>query len=259
MGCCENSENVLGNNKNSTNSSSPRALQETNLSNEINKDSHNYIDDVLKTLLRNKTPKITINKSKNKKVLDKIKEEEFESNGSSLKEQRMLYKGKKVLNVKTEKLKNQNKRLENIKILRKNRSHPKFKTKLNEELFVKKLNEYMENNKLKNNNYSNYISQLNNLKESNSEQFFHKTIGYSTLKDSINKMNKENIIRKSKNKKKNNIYKNKKEKESMIQYYEEEEEINKNTMHHIPRSFSKMIIKKNILEQNYKNQEDLFI
>jgi hypothetical protein len=45
----------------------------------------------------------------------------------------------------------------------------------------------------------------------------------------------------------------------MIQYYEEEEEINKNTMHHIPRSFSKMIIKKNILEQNYKNQEDLFI
>ena len=156
MGCCENSENVLGNNKNSTNSSSPKTLQETNLSNEISKDLHNYIDDVLKTLLRNKTPKITINKSKNKKVLDKIKEEEFESNGTSLKEQRMLYKGKKLLNIKTEKLKNQNVRLENIKILRKNRSHPKFKTKLNEELFVKKLNEYMENNKLKNNNYSNY-------------------------------------------------------------------------------------------------------
>jgi hypothetical protein len=202
MGCCENSGNVFGNNKSSSNSSSPKTLQETNLSNEISKDSHNYIDDVLKALLRSKTPKITINKSKNKKVLDKIKEEEFESNGTSLKEQRMLYKGKKLLNIKTEKLKNQNIRLENIKILRKNRSHPKFKTKLNEEVFVKKLNKYMENNKLKNNNYSNYISQLNNIKESKSEQFFHKAIGYSTLKDSINKMNKENIIRKNKNKKK---------------------------------------------------------
>ena len=170
----------------------------------------------------------------------------------------MLYKGKKALNIKTEKLKKQNIKLENIKILRKNRSYPKFKTKLNEEMFVKKLNEYMENNKLKNNNYSNYISQLNNLKESKSEQFFHKTIGYSTLKDSINKMNKENLIRKNKNKTKNNIYKNKKEKENMIQYYEEDE-INKNTMHHIPRRFSKMIIKKNILEQNYKNQKDFFI
>ena len=212
MGCCENSRNVFGNNKKSTNSSSTKTLQETNLSNEISKDSHNYLDDVLKTLLRSKTPKITINKSKNKKILDKIKEEEFESNGSSLKDQRMLYKGKKALNIKTEKLKKQNIKLENIKILRKNRSYPKFKTKLNEEMFVKKLNEYMENNKLKNNNYSNYISQLNNLKESKSEQFFHKTIGYSTLKDSINKMNKENLIRKNKNKTKNNIY-------NMIQYY----------------------------------------
>ena len=258
MGCCENSRNVFGNNKNPINSSSSKTLQETNLSNEISKDSHKYLDDVLKTLLRSKTPKITINNSKNKKALDKIKEEEFESNGTSLKDQRMLYKGKKVLNIKTEKLKNQNIRLENIKILRKNRCQQKFKTKLNEELFVKKLNEYMESNKLKNNNYSNYISQLNNLKESKSEQFFHKTIGYSTLKDSFNKMNKENIIIKNKNKTKSNIYKSKKEKESIIQYYEEEE-INKNTIHHIPRSFSKMIIKKNIIEQNYKNQEDLFI
>ena len=71
-------------------------------------------------------------------------------------------------------------------------------------------------------------------------------------------MNKENIIIKNKNKTKNNISKNKKEKESMIQYYEEGE-INNNTIHHIPRSFSKMIIKKNIIEQNSKNQEDLFI
>ena len=156
MGCCENSRNVFGNNKNPINSSSSKTLQETNLSNEISKDSHKYLDDVLKTLLRSKTPKITINNSKNKKALDKIKEEEFESNGTSLKDQRMLYKGKKVLNIKTEKLKNQNIRLENIKILRKNRFHQKFKTKLNEELFVKKLNEYMESNKLKNNNYSNY-------------------------------------------------------------------------------------------------------
>ena len=74
MGCCENSRNVFGNNKNPINSSSSKTLQETNLSNEISKDSHKYLDDVLKTLLRSKTPKITINNSKNKKALDKIKE-----------------------------------------------------------------------------------------------------------------------------------------------------------------------------------------
>ena len=146
--------------------------------------------------------------------------------------------------MKIENPKNQDIRLQNIKILRKNRSHPRFKTKLNKEIFIKKLNEYINNNKI-NNNFSYYISQLNHLKETKSEDLYNKTMVNFTLKDFINKINKENRNINN-NKKKNNVYQKKKKKESMTQYYEEE--INKNTLQHVPRSISNMIIKKNIIE-----------
>jgi len=252
MGCCENSRNFLGYQNKNSSSNSLTGLKETNLSNGMATSSALYLDNVLKTLLRNKTPKLTLNKYKKFKVLDRINEEESESKESSMNNQKMLSKEKIVENNnKKEKLKKKNIKLENIRILRKNRSHPKFKTKLNEETFIKKLNEYMINNsKIKgNSNYANYISQLSHLKESKSEQLFgsiyDKSIGDSSLKDTINYMNKDKKIKRSKKNKKNNVYTKKKGK--TIQYYEEE--INKNNLQHIPRSISKIIVKKSIEQE----------
>lgn len=256
MGCCENSRIFLGyQNKKSSSSSSLNALKETNLSNEIKKDSPIYIDKVLKKLLRNKTPKLYLNKYKKYKVLDKINEEESESKESSANNQKYFLKEKIVenLKIKKEKLKTQNIKLEKIKTLRKNRSHPKFKIKLNEEMFIKKLNEYKENSKntkTKETTYYNYISQLSRCKESKSEKLYDKT-GEASLRDTINKINKEYKNTKiNKNKRKNNIFIPKKEKENKTQYYEEE--INKYSIQHVPKSFSKIILKKSILSQDSK-------
>ena len=190
MGCCQNSINILGYKNKNSEDSSLTALKETNLSNGLGMDSQTSLDNLLKTLLRNKTPKITFNKYKKLRILDKINEEESESKESSINNNKILSKEKIIDNLKNEKANNENIKLENIKILRKNRSHPRFKTKLNEEMFIKKLNEYKENSKIKKNNYVNYKSQLNSLKVSKSEQLFNNSIGDLSLKDSINKIKK---------------------------------------------------------------------
>ena len=98
---------------------------------------------------------------------------------------------------------------------------------MNEEIFIKKLNEY-KNNKAKGNNYINNLSYISQLKESKSEQLFitlyDKSFGDSSFIDSINKINNE--------KKKKIIYRNNISKRndigSYIQYYEEE--FNKNKL-----------------------------
>ena len=256
MGCCQNPINILGyKNKKSEDSSSLTAIKETNLSNGISMDSQTYLDNVLKTLLRNKTPKLTFHKYKKIKILDKINEEESESKESSINNQKIISKEKIVDNLKKEKTKSENIKLDNIKILRKNRSHPRFKTKLNEEMFIKKLNEYKENNKTKKNKNSNNIAQLNSFKESKSEHLFNNSIGDSSLKDSINKIKKEKRNKKKSNKR-NNIYTKKKEKGNRTQYYEEE--INRNSIQHVPKSITKMMFKKDIIGETSKNP-DFFI
>lgn len=240
MGCCENSRNILGyQNKSSATSSSLIGLKETNLSNGISIDSNICLDNVIKTLLRNKTPKLSLNKFQKYKVLDRIKEES-ESRESTVNNQKNLSREKNVDNLKQENSNSKNIKLENIKLLRKNRSHPRFKTKLNEEMFLKKINEYKKNSKIRRNNFVNYISQFSVLKESNSEQLFYKTMDELNLKDSINKINKEKKVKKNKKYKRNNIYTAKKEKDSITQYYEDEE-INKNSIQHVPRSISKTV------------------
>ena len=240
MGCCQNSENFLGYKNKTSSSTSLTNIKETNLSNGIKIDSSIYLDKVLKTILRNKTPKLTLSKYKKFKVLDKIREEEAESLESSNKRPKMLSREKLDSNFKKEKHINKNSKLENMKILRKNRSHPKFKIKLNEEMFIKKLNEYKDN-KFK----SNYISQLSHLKESKSEQLFNKSIGDVSLKESINKINIEKINKKKEKNKRNNIYN--KKRENKIQIYEEE--INKKSLQHIPKSISNIIFKKSMTEK----------
>ena len=235
MVCCEKTINILGCQNKVSSSSSLIALKETNLSNGTKNDSPISLNKVLKSLLRDKSPnlKVNFNKSKKKKLfLEKIKEEESESKESSINNQKMISKEKLIEIRNSKKLKiiskkNYNKKLENIKILRKNRSHPKLKTKLNEEIFIKKLKEY-KNNKTKGNNYINNLSYISQLIESKSEQLFitlyDKSFSDSSFIDSINKIN---------NKKKNKIiYKNniskRNDKGNHIQYYEEE--FNKNKL-----------------------------
>jgi hypothetical protein len=259
MGCCENSRNFLGyQNKNSTSNSS-KGIKETNLSNNNNNKANSaiYLDNVLKSLLRNKTPKINLNRFRKCKVLDRINEEESESKESTIQNQKILSKEKIRDSHKKEILKNKNKKLENIKILRKNRTHPKFKTILSQETFIKKINEYAENNsKIKGmNNYANYVSQLSHLKESKSEQLFgslyDRSGGDSSLKDSINKIINQKKSKKYKKTKITNIYKKiDKGNLSQTQYYEEE--INKNSIQYIPRNISNIISKKSI-EQECSN------
>ena len=233
-------------------------IKETNLSKRKKNVSPINIDNALKTLLRNKTPKLTFNKYKNFKILDKIKEEESESKESSIRNQKIISKDKIIdITKKKEKEKEKitNLKLEKIKILRKNRSHPKFKTKLNEEMFNKKLNEYMKSCKTRRGiNYINnisIISQLSHFKESKSEQLFvtlyNKSLGDSSLKDSINKINKEKINKNYSRNRNNNIYNKLKERGSMTQFYEEE--INKNSLQqNIPKSMSNIMFKKNIIQ-----------
>ena len=263
MGCCENYKNLLGyqNKASSSSSSSLMKLKETNLAGGKKTSSPISIDNVLKTLLRTKTPQLTLKRPKKLKMLDKIKEEESEYIESSMNYQKMMSK-EKINNFRSSKKKDMSKtnniKIENIKILRKNRSHPKFKTKLNEEMFIKKLNEYKKN-KSRRNLYINSLSYLSQLKESKSERllgsFYEKTGGDSSFKESINKINKEKknktIIRNNININYNMQSKNK-DKGTFTQYYEEE--INKNSLqHHLPKSIPNLFFKPNIMEDDDKN------
>jgi hypothetical protein len=236
MGCCEKTINILGYQNQVSSSSSLISLKETNLSGVDRNDSPILLNKVLKSILRDKSPnlKVNFNKSKKKKlILEKIKEEESESKESSINYQKMISKEKLIEIRNSKKLniisnKNNSKKLENIKILRKNRSHPKFKTKLNEQIFIKKLNEY-KNNKTKGNNYINNLSYISQLKESKSEQLFvtlyDKSFDDSCFIDSINKINNE---KRNKIIYRNNISSKRNNKGSYIQYYEEE--YNKNQL-----------------------------
>ena len=237
MGCCEKTINILGYQYkiSSSSSSSLIGLKETNLSSGAKNDSPISLNKVLKSLLRDKQPniKVNFNKSNKKKiVLEKIKEEESESKESSINYKKMISKEKLIEIRNSKKLniisnKNNSKKLENIKLLRKNRSHPKFKIKLNEQIFIKKLNEY-KNNKTKGNNYINNLSYISQLKESKSEQLFvtlyDKSFDDSCFIDSINKINNE---KRNKIIYRNNISSKRNNKGSYIQYYEEEYNINK--------------------------------
>ena len=260
MGCCENYKNLLGyqNKASSSSSSSLMKLKETNLSGGKKTSSPILIDNVLKTLLRAKTPQLTLKKPKKLKVLDKINEEESEYVESSMNRQKMMSK-EKILDlrnsIKKDKSKTNNIKIENIKILRKNRSHPKFKTKLNEEMFIKKLNEY-KNNKSKRNLYISSLSYLSQLKESKSERLlgslYEKSGGDSSFKESINKINKEKknkIINRNKINLNYNMFSKSKDKSTVIEYYEEE--INKNSLqHHIPKSIPNIFFKPNMMEDD---------
>ena len=152
MGCCENINNIFGNNNdNLSESFYLNGLKEINFENRKKNDSIHIDNNVMNSLLKsNKFSKIQLDGYKKYKILDKINEVDSEYKESSI-NTRLISKeiispqnNVKIIN----KLKNKkdNDKLTKIKNFRKTRSLPEFKTILNEDLFYKKLNEYNENN-----------------------------------------------------------------------------------------------------------------
>ena len=162
MGCCENINNLFDKNKNLSKSFS---LKEKNLSTN-NKDYKFNIDNayIKKLLKNNQTPKFDLNVYKRYKILDKINEEDSEYKESSV-NTRIINNEKKSNKYKEREIKKivknniGNKKLEKMKISRRNRSFSEFKTILSEDIFYKKLNEYKKNDKI---NYLNKVVSLNN-------------------------------------------------------------------------------------------------
>ena len=176
MGCCENINNIFGNNNdNLSESFYLNGLKEINFENGKKHDSIHIDNNVMNSLLKsNKFSKIQLDGYKKYKILDKINEVDSEYKESSI-NTRLISKeiispqnNVKIIN----KLKNKkdNDKLTKIKNFRKTRSLPEFKTILNEDLFYKKLNEYNENNKLHNNKINkDYHISLKKLDKSKTE------------------------------------------------------------------------------------------
>ena len=197
MGCCENINNIFGNNNdNSSESFYLNGLKEINFENRKKNDSIHIDNNVMNSLLKsNKFSKIQLDGYKKYKILDKINEVDSEYKESTI-NTRLISKeivspqnNVKIIN----KLKNKkdNDKLTKIKNFRKTRSLPEFKTILNEDLFYKKLNEYNENNKLHNNKINkDYHISLKKLDKSKTELKFN--LEYDKAMENFN--NKDNTF-----------------------------------------------------------------
>ena len=197
MGCCENINNIFGNNNdNLSESFYLNGLKEINFENRKKNDSIHIDNNVMNSLLKsNKFSKIQLDGYKKYKILDKINEVDSEYKESSI-NTRLISKeiispqnNVKIIN----KLKNKkdNDKLTKIKNFRKTRSLPEFKTILNEDLFYKKLNEYNENNKLHNNKINkDYHISLKKLDKSKTELKFN--LEYDKAMENFN--NKDNTF-----------------------------------------------------------------
>ena len=197
MGCCENINNIFGNNNdNLSESFYLNGLKEINFENRKKNDSIHIDNNVMNSLLKsNKFSKIQLDGYKKYKILDKINEVDSEYKESTI-NTRLISKeivspqnNVKIIN----KLKNKkdNDKLTKIKNFRKTRSLPEFKTILNEDLFYKKLNEYNENNKLHNNKINkDYHISLKKLDKSKTELKFN--LEYDKAMENFN--NKDNTF-----------------------------------------------------------------
>ena len=197
MGCCENINNIFGNNNdNLSESFYLNGLKEINFENRKKNDSIHIDNNVMNSLLKsNKFSKIQLDGYKKYKILDKINEVDSEYKESSI-NTRLISKeiispqnNVKIIN----KLKNKkdNDKLTKIKNFRKTRSLPEFKTILNEDIFYKKLNEYNENNKLHNNKINkDYHISLKKLDKSKTELKFN--LEYDKAMENFN--NKDNTF-----------------------------------------------------------------
>lgn len=210
MGCCENFENLIRKDyENLSNSFNLKGLKKNKITNDEISNSISIDEETINSFYNtNPKSKNQLDKYKKSNILDKIKEVESEYKESSVNTRRL---SKDVISpqnkvkiiqkmIKYNLVHGKNK----IKTLRKNRSLPKHKVILSEDIFNKKLNEYNENNK--NNDSINYNLTLKKSKNNNEIEknniILRKTTGDFSFK-SVNheKSSKKNDKRKNRNKK----------------------------------------------------------
>ena len=171
MGCCENFENLIRKDyENLSNSFNLKGLKQNKITNDEISNSISIDEETINSFYNtNPKSKNQLDKYKKSNILDKIKEVESEYKESSVNTRRLskdvISPQNKVKIIQKMIKYNLVHRKNKIKTLRKNRSLPKHKVILSEDIFNKKLNEYNENNK--NNNSINYNLTLKKSKNNN--------------------------------------------------------------------------------------------
>ena len=230
MGCCQNSRGYL-NSQNKNSSTSLNKIKETNLSSDNFKFKNSVSKKQLNKSIKIKKPEFILLKNKKNIILDKINEEDSE------------YKEDAAI-IQQETQKNSDKNNSQKNMLRKSKSHLKFNTKLSEEIFHKKLNEYKEMNisknsyqiqKIKESKSENNFNVINNnYNNDNNDDDTNEDIGKNSFE--INKYNIFNVLKLNKD-----IYSPKKNKIQNLKYNRkfiklyEEDEITANTISHTPK------------------------
>ena len=210
MGCCENFDNLIRRDyENLSNSFNLNGLKKTKITNDEISNSISIDEETINSFyITNPKSKIQFDKYKKSNVLDKIKEVESEYKESSVNTRRLSKdmispqnKVKIIQNMIKNNLVHGNNK---IKTLRKNRSLPKCKVILSEDIFNKKLNEYNENNKINVSIKYNLTlkKSKNNSETENNNIILRKTTGDFSFK-AVNheKSSFTNYKRKNRNKK----------------------------------------------------------
>ena len=209
MGCCKNFENNLirKNYENLSNSFNLRGLKKNNFKSDKISNSIPIDEETINSFYNsNSNSKRQLDKYKKFNILDNIKEVESEYKESSVNTRllsREIISPQNKFKIIQKMIKNNFVNRKNkIKTLRRNRSLPKYKLVLSEDIFNKKLNEYNENNKNNKNNIYYKIS-LKNISESEKDNIILRKITRDFSFKSIKheKQSLKNYKRKNRNRK----------------------------------------------------------
>ena len=209
MGCCKNFENNLirKNYENLSNSFNLRGLKKNIFKSDKISNSIPIDEETINSFYNsNSNSKSQLDKYKKFNILDNIKEVESEYKESSVNTRllsREIISPQNKFKIIQKMIKNNFVNRKNkIKTLRRNRSLPKYKLVLSEDIFNKKLNEYNENNK-NNINYKISLKKSKNISESEKDNIILRKITRDFSFKSIKheKQSLKNYKRKNRNRK----------------------------------------------------------
>jgi hypothetical protein len=209
MGCCKNFENNLirKDYENLSNSFNLNGLKKNNFKSDKISNSIPIDEETINSFYNsNSNSKRQLDKYKKFNILDNIKEVESEYKESSVNTRllsREIISPQNKFKIIQKMIKNNFVNRKNkIKTLRRNRSLPKYKLVLSEDIFNKKLNEYNENNK-NNINYKISLKKSKNISESEKDNIILRKITRDFSFKSIKheKQSLKNYKRKNRNRK----------------------------------------------------------
>ena len=209
MGCCKNFENNLirKDYENLSNTFNLSGLKKNNFKSDKISNSIPIDEETINSFYNsNSNSKSQLDKYKKFNILDNIKEVESEYKESSVNTRllsREIISPQNKFKIIQKMIKNNFVNRKNkIKTLRRNRSLPKYKLVLSEDIFNKKLNEYNENNK-NNINYKISLKKSKNISESEKDNIILRKITRDFSFKSIKheKQSLKNYKRKNRNRK----------------------------------------------------------